>query len=195
MYNMVREEEMSSKKVAARWSKRATLLRNRSLFEQTLNENQMLETQSLDQSNPISQKATKKLPLQNSILDESDLMHRSGVENDQGKKILNLNLLVDCKRFNNFLESMNAEMEADEVIDRENEMTREIASQSLFRSQNLSQISNLDLSVVAGATSTQIESRSQLDQINSGDPSQTKKSSQTPKKKKRKGRKSGLGFG
>lgn len=88
MYNMVREEEMSSKKVAARWSKRATLLRNRSLFEQTLNENQMLETQSLDQSNPISQKATKKLPLQNSILDESDLMHRSGVENDQGKKIL-----------------------------------------------------------------------------------------------------------
>ena len=47
----------------------------------------MLETQSLDQSNPISQKATKKLPLQNSILDESDLMHRSGVENDQGKKI------------------------------------------------------------------------------------------------------------
>lgn len=90
---------------------------------------------------------------------------------------------------------MNAEMEADEVIDRENEMTREIASQSLFRSQNLSQISNLDLSVVAGATSTQIESRSQLDQINSGEPSQTKKFSQTPKKKKRKGRKSGLGFG
>lgn len=88
MYNMVREEEMSSKKVAARWSKRATLLRNRSLFEQTLNENQMLETQSLDPSNPISQKATKKLPLQNSILDESDLMHRSGVENDQGKKSL-----------------------------------------------------------------------------------------------------------
>lgn len=89
MYNLVREEEMSSKKVAARWSKRATLLRNRSLFEQTLNENQMLETQSLDQSNPNSQKAMKKLPLQNSILDESDLMHRSGVDNAQGKtKIL-----------------------------------------------------------------------------------------------------------
>ena len=91
MYNMVREEEMSSKKVAARWSKRATLLRNRSLFEQTLNENQMRDTQSLDQSCSISQKATKKLPMQNSILDESDQMHMSGVENDQGKnKILNL---------------------------------------------------------------------------------------------------------
>ena len=61
----------------------------------------MVDTQSLDQSCSISQKATKKLPLQNSILDESDLMHMSGVENDQ--------------------ESMNAEMEADEVIDRENE--------------------------------------------------------------------------
>merc|ERR1711937_597990 len=102
--------------------------------------------------------------MQNSILDESDQMHMSGVENDQ--------------------ESMNAEMEADEVIDRKTELTREIASQSLFRSQNLSQISNLDLSVVAGATSTQIESRSQLDQITTVEPSQTKKSSQTPKKKK-----------
>ena len=97
-----------------------------------------------------------------------------------------------------FTGSMEENLEEAEREEKAERYCR-LGSQSLFmsQSQNPSQTMDLNLSIVAGADGTQVEKSqigSQLDQ-NGPLGASLLKSSQKPRKKKRKGRKSGLGFG